>query len=279
MYGNNPLIISFVPFKMLCHFSSFSLCITSITLFSLLFSVHGRWHNHAKKHKHSHGHLHHLIPISQPPSPSPSLEPACPPDIDDGGSSSFNNSTGIFDVRRFGAVGDGTADDTTAFKTAWDSACQSDNDNNPVVILVPYGFSFLIQSTIFTGPCKNGVVFQVDGTLMAPDGPEAWPKSYSAHQWLVFYRVYNMSLLGNGIVDGRGQKWWDLPCKPHKVRARAREFLNLLFIPRTFIYYLPHTLQENLCFSMQHYWSREAISLDPKGIVERGHFSQYIKMT
>ena len=104
---------------------------------------------------------------------------------------------------------------------AWDTACQrNDDDNNDDygVILVPYGFSFMIQSTIFTGPCKNGVVFQVDGTLMAPDGPDAWPKGYSAHQWLVFYRVYNMSLQGNGLIDGRGQKWWDLPCKPHKVR-------------------------------------------------------------
>lgn len=21
---------------------------------------------------------------------------------------------------------------------------------------------------------------------------------------------------GSGVIDGRGQKWWDLPCKPHK---------------------------------------------------------------
>jgi hypothetical protein len=26
-----------------------------------------------------------------------------------------------------------------------------------------------------------------------------------------------MSLEGSGLIDGRGQKWWDLPCKPHKV--------------------------------------------------------------
>lgn len=60
-------------------------------------------------------------------------------------------------------------------------------------------------------------VDKVDGTLMPPDGPESWPKNNSRHQWLVFYRINGMSLEGNGLIDGRGEKWWDLPCKPHKV--------------------------------------------------------------
>ena len=58
---------------------------------------------------------------------------------------------------------------------------------------------------------------KVDGTLMPPDGPESWPKNNSRHQWLVFYRINGMSLEGRGLIDGRGEKWWDLPCKPHKV--------------------------------------------------------------
>ena len=42
---------------------------------------------------------------------------------------------------------------------AWDTACESES---PVkVILVPQGFSFVIQSTIFTGPCKGGLVLKV----------------------------------------------------------------------------------------------------------------------
>lgn len=52
---------------------------------------------------------------------------------------------------------------------------------------------------------------------MPPDGPESWPRNISKRQWLVFYRVNGMALLGGGVIDGRGQKWWDLPCKPHKV--------------------------------------------------------------
>ncbi|KAG6433390.1 hypothetical protein SASPL_105003 [Salvia splendens] len=27
-----------------------------------------------------------------------------------------------------------------------------------------------------------------------------------------------MALRGHGLIDGRGQAWWDLPCKPHKAR-------------------------------------------------------------
>ncbi|GFZ04485.1 pectin lyase-like superfamily protein [Actinidia rufa] len=112
----------------------------------------------------------------------------------------------------FRAMGDGITDDTDAFKTAWDTACQVESG----VLLVPNGYSFMIQSTIFTGPCQSGFVFQVDGTIMPPDGPGLWPQNNSKRQWLVFYRINQMSLQGSGLIDGRGEKWWNLPCKPHK---------------------------------------------------------------
>ncbi|KAF3436585.1 hypothetical protein FNV43_RR23677 [Rhamnella rubrinervis] len=165
-----------------------------------------RLHNHAR---HKHHHNHNVSYISQPPSPLPnydndwSITPYPPPST---------TSNDVFDVRNFGAVGDGRTDDTESFKMAWDTACQSES----AVIHVPNGFSFMIQSTIFTGPCQGGLVFQVDGTLMPPDGPDAWPKNFSRHQWLVFYRINEMSLKGGGLIDGKGEKWWNLPCKPHK---------------------------------------------------------------
>ncbi|KAG4954343.1 hypothetical protein JHK87_039937 [Glycine soja] len=104
---------------------------------------------------------------------------------------------------------------------AWDSACQSESAVN--VIIVPQDFSFLVQSTIFTGPCQGVLELKVDGTLMPPDGPESWPKNNSRHQWLVFYRINGMSLEGSSLIDGRGEKWWDLPCKPHKVLQIATD--------------------------------------------------------
>lgn len=52
---------------------------------------------------------------------------------------------------------------------------------------------------------------------MAPDGPECWPEEDSKNQWLVFYRLDQMTLNGTGIIEGNGEKWWNLPCKPHRV--------------------------------------------------------------
>ncbi|XP_020213455.1 polygalacturonase At1g48100 [Cajanus cajan] len=178
------------------HILPLAFCIFFLTLFLL---VQARHHSHTK-HKHSHSHKSSKPPKQAPPSP-PHNE-------------NHNNASCIFDVTKFGAIGDGKTDDTESFKMAWDTACQSESSVN--VILIPQGFSFLIHSTIFTGPCQGGMVLKVDGTLMPPDGPESWPKNNSRHQWLVFYRINGMSLDGGGLIDGRGEKWWDLPCKPHK---------------------------------------------------------------
>ncbi|KAK8940168.1 Polygalacturonase [Platanthera guangdongensis] len=130
--------------------------------------------------------------MAEPPLPSPS---------------------NVFDVMTFGAAGNGVADDTEPFRNAWDSACQSSGTG---IVLAPSGRSFMIQSIIFAGPCEGRIVFQVDGVVMPPDGPDSWPQNNSRRQWLVFYRADELSLQGAGLIDGRGQKWWDLPCKPHK---------------------------------------------------------------
>lgn len=58
---------------------------------------------------------------------------------------------------------------------------------------------------------------QIDGELMPPEGPDCWPESDSKRQWLVFYRLNEFTLNGTGTIQGNGEKWWDLPCKPHKV--------------------------------------------------------------
>ena len=60
-------------------------------------------------------------------------------------------------------------------------------------------------------------VVKLDGVLMPPDGPEEWPEKDSNSQWLVFYRLDGFTFAGKGTVEGNGQKWWDLPCKPHRV--------------------------------------------------------------
>ncbi|KAL3604387.1 hypothetical protein D5086_005246 [Populus alba] len=46
---------------------------------------------------------------------------------------------------------------------------------------------------------------KVDGNLMPPDGPDSWPQKNSRRQWLVFYRINEMSLQGGGVIYGRGR--------------------------------------------------------------------------
>ncbi|CAH8306001.1 unnamed protein product [Eruca vesicaria subsp. sativa] len=172
-----------------------------------------------------HNDKHSINSIAEPPSSSfsQSHPPSISPNPNDTSQLSpspcqdHHDQEVVYDVRNYGAVGDGITDDTDAFKTAWDSACNNDEEDNTVsVLLVPFGFIFMIHSTIFTGPCSSYQYFQVDGTIVPRDGPESWPSGFNKRQWLVFYRIKGMALIGNGVIDGRGQKWWDLPCKPHR---------------------------------------------------------------
>ncbi|KAL4202240.1 hypothetical protein AMTRI_Chr02g220100 [Amborella trichopoda] len=183
-------------------------------LFSILFLffisnsnlVHGRHHFQKKQGNPTSSNV-----SPQNPSYAPSLPPS-PIDNGDGNPNDPNPDPCIFDVRSYGAVGDCSTDDTQAFIEAWNEACQTESGT----LLAPSDYNFTITSTIFSGPCKPGFTFQIDGTLMPPDGPDCWPNDDSKKQWLVFYRVDGMALQGNGLIEGNGEKWWDLPCKPHR---------------------------------------------------------------
>lgn len=124
----------------------------SLSLINMCESRYHHHHNHHKKHKQN---PHHHRPpgphISLPPSPPPEASPPSPqPDY-----------TETFDVRAFGAIGDGVSDDTEAFKSAWDAACQLQSADESAILVIPSGYSFLVQSTIFTGPCETDIIFQV----------------------------------------------------------------------------------------------------------------------
>lgn len=151
--------------------------------------------------------------------------------------SPYESTSNIFDVRVLGAIGDGVADDTQAFVTAWGYACQSQSST----VLVPKGYTFMVKSIIFAGPCQFGLNFevcmnlcilfffinvnfdmllifhQIEGVIVPPDGPESWTKNTSFRKWLVFFRANGLIVSGDGVIDGRGEKWWSLPCKPHRV--------------------------------------------------------------
>ncbi|CAA2979020.1 probable polygalacturonase At3g15720 [Olea europaea subsp. europaea] len=107
------------------------------------------------------------------------------------------------DVTKFGAIGDGKADDTKAFVATWKAACNNRTSN--AKITVPQGKAYLVNQTGFWGPCKStSITFEILGTIVAPL-KSAWT-SKASDCWLCFYRVNSLNVVGNevGVIDGQG---------------------------------------------------------------------------
>ncbi|KAB1209080.1 hypothetical protein CJ030_MR6G025954 [Morella rubra] len=122
------------------------------------------------------------------------------------GSSTADANPNSFDVSNYGAVGDGSRDDSDAFLKAWNAACSKETDH-PTVI-VPGSKTFLVHPVFFKGPCKaTSITFQVLGRIIAPASPQAW-KGLDPSQWLAFKSVKGLEITGSGIINGQGSGWW-----------------------------------------------------------------------
>lgn len=132
------------------------LWIATIFLLQKSSNVEGR-HHVTKKHNNRNASRRSPAYAPSPKGPisrSPNYPPSVPSDPNDPTNSCRNC---IFDVTSHGAVGDGATDDTAAFSAAWKAACQVESG----IVLAPADHAFMITSTIFSGPCKPGLVFQV----------------------------------------------------------------------------------------------------------------------
>lgn len=117
----------------------------------------------------------------------------------------------VVNVDSCGAAGDGNADDTEAFLDAWKKACSLNN----AVFLVPGGRRYKVGASKFIGPCKDKMIIQIQGTIVAPEEPSEWdPKS--PHLWLLFSGLAGARIQGGGVIDGSGSKWWANSCKIDK---------------------------------------------------------------
>lgn len=125
-------------------------CLVILIMVSLivvrLSNVEGRYHYHKKKQNKAYPEL--------DSDPSPSI-PSDPYPNDPGDSTTTSDC--VFNVMSYGATGDGVADDTSAFRKAWKEACAVES----AVVLAPSNYCFKITSSIFSGPCKPGLTFQV----------------------------------------------------------------------------------------------------------------------
>ncbi|KAK6116522.1 hypothetical protein DH2020_049727 [Rehmannia glutinosa] len=151
----------------------------------------GKNHGYNNHHKGNAGKSKPKTPIPKAP-PLPPAAAAGPK----GGSSVFN-------VLDFGAKGDGTKDDTKAFQAAWAAACKVEAST----INVPAEYVFLVGPISFSGPyCQHNIVFQIDGTIVAPTGPSHWASGL--FQWLLFTKLVGLTIKGSGTIDGNGAVWW-----------------------------------------------------------------------
>ncbi|KAL2242364.1 polygalacturonase-like [Sesamum indicum] len=105
-----------------------------------------------------------------------------------------------YNVVNFGARGDGRTDSTAAFLRAWKAACSS---ATPAAVSVPRG-TYLVRSIWFTGPCRSRILFEISGTIVAPNNYNDIGKS---EFWILFYKVSRLTVVG-GTLDAKGSKFW-----------------------------------------------------------------------
>ncbi|GLJ05357.1 hypothetical protein SUGI_0016780 [Cryptomeria japonica] len=116
----------------------------------------------------------------------------------------FGGHSNVVDVTKLGAKGDGVTDETKAFQRAWQVVCGKDSGT----LHIPAGHRFLVGPLTFSGPCKQNIHFQVDGSVIASVNPEAWASK--PLQWISFSELDGIIVAGKGLFDGQGASWWKL---------------------------------------------------------------------
>lgn len=125
----------------------------------------------------------------------------------------------VFNVRAFGARGDGVTNDTLAISAAV-AACRRGNGGD-IVFSAP---GVYVTSALDVG-CNHSrllveagaVVRSVNTTLGWPLGadcpePAQGKTSAQAAPFLLLHGVVNMTLTGGGVLDARGSMFWDQHC-------------------------------------------------------------------
>jgi polygalacturonase len=124
----------------------------------------------------------------------------------------------VFNVLKYGAVGDGKVLDTKAIQKAIDEAAKADNGAQ---VLVPGGHQYLIGTLVL----KSRIDFhlQDDAELLV----SANPKDYSGRAAIIADGADDLTISGTGSINGRAlefmthfdkeEEWW----RPKKWRPRV----------------------------------------------------------
>ncbi|XP_022154408.1 probable polygalacturonase At1g80170 isoform X2 [Momordica charantia] len=115
----------------------------------------------------------------------------------------------VFDLRDFGAKGDGFSNDTQALLAAWKMACSFPTRTR---VVFPASNTFLVHPIELHGPCRSRLTLRIYGTINAPKDPDAWA-GRNPRKWLYFRGVNHLTLEGGGEINGMGYEWWMRSCK------------------------------------------------------------------
>jgi len=130
----------------------------------------------------------------------------------------------IFNVKTYGAVGDGVHNDTLAVQAALSAAAKSSSS----IVLFPGPSTYLTWPLRVVKANNMLIQFEPQALVLAPkmsDWPHVWP--YGDSFW-VFQDGSNLTLQGAGqyetAIDGQGADWWAAYRKHGAKRPTA--FLN-----------------------------------------------------
>lgn len=122
-----------------------------------------------------------------------------------------------FDVREFGAKGDGKTLDTAAIQQALDAAGKA---GGGIVQLKPG--TYLSQPIYLRD--KITLLLETGAKLQATDEPSHFEDSRKLQSRIAFVNGKELSqiaIIGGGIIDGAGERWWK-PVQDGKRAARAK---------------------------------------------------------
>ena len=109
----------------------------------------------------------------------------------------------VFDVRQFGAKGDGKTLDTEAIQKAL-NACGKAGGGT---VRFPAG-TYLSQRLVLRN--RTTMKLDTDAKLLATDNPEDFrnPSGSGYAHFLTGKNLENVAIIGPGIIDGAGARWW-----------------------------------------------------------------------
>lgn len=126
----------------------------------------------------------------------------------------LSSSAAIFNVRDFGATGDGKTLDTAAIQKTVDKAAASGGGT----VLVPEGRyltgPFTLASKITLELARGAVVLISDDRAHYPISRNRYDDAITAN------RAHDIKLIGEGTIDGLGASWWAAFRADHQMTHR-----------------------------------------------------------